>query len=202
MRLIVQRLMLAVALVAAAIMFVPAPAQADGPRIEICISPGIYPCPSFEIPILEPHDDWPPGCEECFAFLDFMKYKIDPAILNAFAEQFGKGLAIFAESHLTEDPEAAEQLRQMSVEYFRSAAKAIQNETVELDIVGWFNPDTGKFHDDPKTQPLLETLGKELAAGTQLFQKALGDPDPEPDLEAALAHYDTAIEALNKTTTA
>jgi hypothetical protein len=193
--------MLAVALVAAAVMFIPASAQAGGPRIEICISPDISPCPSFEIPILEPHDDWPPGCEECFAFLDFWKYKIDPAIVNAFAEQFGKGLAIFAESRLTEDPEAAKQLRQASVEYFLSAAKAIQKETVELDMVGWFNPDTGKFHDDPKTQPLLEVFGKELAAGTQLFQKALENSDPEPSSEAALAHYDAAIEALNKTTT-
>jgi hypothetical protein len=197
MRLIVQRLMLAVALVAAAIMFVPAPAQAGGFPFRICISPDI-PCVTFEIPILEPHDDWPPGCEECIAALDFWKYKINPGLAEAFTEQFAKGLGIFAESRLVEDPKLADQLRQSSVEYFLSAAKVLEKETVEFDSFGWFNPKTGEFHEDPNSQPLMESFGKDLATGTQLFQKALGDPDPQPSLEAALAHFDAAFEALNK----
>ena len=197
MRLIVQRLMLAVALVAAAIMFVPSPAQAGGFPFRICISPDI-PCLTIEIPIPEPHDDWPPGCEECIAFLDFWKYKVNPGIVEEFTEQFGKGLGIFAESRLVEDPKLAEQLRQSSLEYFLSAAKVIEKETVELDTVGWFNPETGKFHEDPNSQPVLEAFGKELATGTQLFQKSLGNPQPEPNLEAALAHFDAAFEALDK----
>jgi hypothetical protein len=207
MRLIVQRLMLAVALAAAAIMFVPAPAQAGGHWIKICSFielPGgglvPYNCHWVEIPVLAPKGPWPPGCPECFPAFDFWDDKINPEIVTDFNEYFNKGFGLLAESHLAEDPGDAKRLREWSVEYFWAAAKVIEQHQVELDTVGWVDGKTGEFHYDPDTQPLLNVFGKELTAGTQLFQKALGDPQPEPNLEAALAHYDTAIEALNKTT--
>lgn len=205
MRLIIRRLMLAVALVAAAVMFVPAPAQAGGYRIKVCsfieLSDGriiVDDCHWIEIPMLEPEGPIPPGCPECFLAFDFWNDKIDPGLVFEFHEYFNKGFELLAESHLTEDPKLAGQLRQASVEYFWAAAKAIEKQPIELETVGWADPKTGKFHDDPEPTPILEIFGKELAAGTTVFQEALGDPDPQPSLEAALAHYDTAIEALNK----
>ena len=206
MRLIVHRLLLAVALAVAAVMFIPAPAQAGGHWIKICAYvegpsgiPILVECHWIELPILEPEGPWPPGCPECFPAFDFWEDKIDPDIVTDFNEYFNKGLGLLAESHLAKDPAVAKQLRELSVEYFLNAAKVIEKQTIELDTVGWFNPQSGKFFDDPKTQPLLNLFGKELAAGTQAFQSLLIDPEPQPNIEAALAHYDAAIDAITKT---
>ncbi|MCC3761847.1 hypothetical protein K3N28_02005 [Glycomyces sp. TRM65418] len=206
MRLIVQRLVLAVAFAVAALMFIPAPAQAGGRWIEICtyieLTDDVFvidDCHMVYLPIPEPSDPWPPDCWNCILAFDIWDDKIDPGLVFEFNQYFNKGFGLLAESRLTEDPKLADQMRKSSVEYFLAAAKALGQYTVALDAVGWANPDTGEIHHDSGTQPLLETFGKELAAGTTLFQGALWEQQPGASVDAALAHYDAALDALDKT---
>lgn len=198
MRLIVQRLLLAFALAVSAVLVIPAPAQA-GPSFTICPYRGLpEDCVTWEIPILEP-DQWPPtGCPECRLAIDFWKGYIDPVAFDRFNASFGKGFALLAESRLTQDPDAAKKLREASVSYFWNAAKTTVKYQPALEHVAWFDPATGKFFADQQTQPRLDLFGKELAAGVQGFQKALGDPVPQPNIEAALAHLDAALDAASK----
>jgi hypothetical protein len=206
MRPIVQRLLIAIALVASAVFFIPAPAQAGGYWIKICSFielPGgiIVPddCHWVEIPILEPEGPWPPGCEVCFPAFDIWEDFIDPVVVDDFNEYFNKGFGLLAESRLTEDPGLAKELREASVEYFFSAAEVIEKYEIALDSVGWVDEKSGEFFDHPDTQPLLNAFGKELAAGTRAFQALAIDPQPETNIDDALAHYDAALEAITKT---
>ncbi|MDN3238293.1 hypothetical protein [Glycomyces tritici] len=198
MRRIVQRLLLAVALAVSAVLFVPAPAQA-GPVFTICPYMGLpEDCYTWEIPILEP-EGWPPGgCPECLLAIDIWDDFVDPVVFEQFNESFGKGFTLLAQSRLEQDPKAAKAMREASVGYFWDAAKATGKYRAELDHVGWFDAKAGKFFEDPGTQQRLDTFGKELAAGVQAFHKALGDPQPEPNIEAALAHFDAALNAASK----
>ncbi|WP_205323761.1 hypothetical protein [Glycomyces sp. YM15] len=201
MRLVVQRFLLAVALAVSAVLIVPAPAQAGGATITICPFKGLpEDCYTWEIPILEPEWEWPPGgCPECLLSIDILDDLVDPAVFHEFNAYFGKGFALLAESRFVQDPDAAEEMRWASVEYFLHAAKVIEKHEIALDQVGWFDPKAGECFEDQKTQPYLDAFGKELAAGAQAFQAIAGDPDAEPSIEAALSHLDAALAVFAKT---
>ncbi|MDA1358317.1 hypothetical protein O1R50_01720 [Glycomyces luteolus] len=201
MRLIVQRFLLAVALAVSAVFIIPAPAQAGGDTITICPYMGLPDdCVTWEIPILEPDWEWPPGgCPECLLSIDILDDLVNPAIFTEFNAYFGKGFALLAESRFVQDPDAAKEMRWASVEYFLYAAKVIEKNEIALDSVGWFDPKAGKFFEDEKTQPYLDVFGKELAAGAQAFQALAGDPEPQPNIEAALSHLDAALAVFSKT---
>lgn len=199
MRLIVQRLLLAVALAVSAILIVPAPAQAEIFELRVCTSPDIMPCPTWRIDLPDAVGPWDPDkCPHCDLLVDFMKGYTDPAVSKQFDESFSKGFDLLADSRLVQDPALAEKMRWASVDYFVNAAKAIEKYDVALETVGWFDPKAGKFFEHPESQANLDVFGKELAAGTQIFQASLVDPDPQPSFEEALFHYDAAINALSK----
>jgi hypothetical protein len=198
MRLIVQRLLLAVALAVSAILIVPASAQAEVSQIEVCTSPDLFPCPTWVINIPDP---WDPDdvCPPCNLTFDILKGYTDPAVFKQFDEYFSKGFILLADSRLAKDPALAKEMRWASVDYFVNAAKVIEKYDVGLETVGWFDPKAGKFFEHPESQASLDVFGKELAAGTRIFQASLGDPDPQPSFEEALSHFDSAIKALSKT---
>ncbi|MBO3731489.1 hypothetical protein [Glycomyces niveus] len=201
MRLVVQRFLLAAALAVAAILFIPAPAQAGGDTITICPHESLPDdCYTWEIPILEPAWEWPPvGCPECRIAIDVFKGYVDPAVFEEFNAYFGKGFALLAESRFVQDPGKAKEMRWASAEYFLHAAKVIGKDEIALDQVGWFDPKAGKYFEDPKTQPHLDVFGKELAAGAALFQQSVFDPQPQPNIEAGLSHLDAALDVFSKT---
>jgi len=201
MRLIIQRFLLAVALVAAAVMFIPSPAQAGGQYIKICFPVGslggtvIWDCYWIEVPVLGP-GPWPPGCPQCVPEFDFWKDLIDPAVEEKFNDYLGAGFATLAASALTDDVKLAKQLRAQATQLLITAAEIIEKYPIELNQVGWVDLKSGKVYKDPEPQPALEGIGKDLTAGISLLQAALDDPEPQPNIEAALKQFDEAYAGL------
>jgi hypothetical protein len=205
MRLIIRRFLLAIALVAAATLLIPAPAQAGGNLMKVCFPVGttpwgttIWDCYYIEVPELGPRDPWPPECLSCLPMFDFWKDVIDPEVEQKFHDYLGKGFSTLAESRLTKDPKLAEQLRLEATELLFTAAAVIEKYPIELYGAGWYDEKTGKVYEDPEPQPLLWAIGEDLTAGTALMQAALGDPQPEPNIDAAMARFDEAYQVFEK----
>ncbi|THV29101.1 hypothetical protein [Glycomyces paridis] len=199
---LVQRFLIAVALVAAAIFVIPTPAQAGGNYMRVCFPVGetpwgttIWDCYWIEVPVLGPKNPWPPECWVCDPQLDFWKDYVDPAVLHEFDALLGKGFGLLAESHLTKDEKLAEVLRAQATEVLLEAAAVVEKYPAELYRVGWVDVENGKEYFEPDPHPWLTGLGKELAEGTALMQQALNDPK-NADLDKAMAHFDAAYENL------
>lgn len=205
MRRIIQRFLLAVTLVVAAALLIPAPAQAGGNYMKVCFPVGttpwgttIWDCYYIEVPELGPGNPWPPECLSCPPMFDFWKDLIDPEVEQKFHDYLGKGFSTLAESHLAQDPKLAEQLRAEATELLFTAAAVIEKYPIELYAVGWYDEKSGKVYEDPEPQSNLWAIGAELTAGTELMQAALGDPQPEPNIAAAMERFDQAYQAFEK----
>ncbi|GAA1671302.1 hypothetical protein GCM10009830_16620 [Glycomyces endophyticus] len=206
MRLILRRLLAAAAVLIAAVAFALAPsspAQAKSGRLLVCVevdnpvgSGTFYDCYWIEIPELGPK--WPPDiCPQCGVFLDFWKYDIDPVAQKDFNELFTKGFDTLARSHLTDDEKLAAQLRAEAAGHFLEAAKAVEKYPIELAGTGLWDPKNRKTLEDPSPLPWLPNAGAEIAAGIGLLQADLWDPQPDPPVDAALAHFDKAYDNLS-----
>lgn len=200
---LVQRLLLAVALAVAAVFTVPAPANAAGQYVQICFPVGtgpggvpLFQCHWIMIPELSPKPPWPPECLSCAPQFDFWKDQIDPRVQQRFADLLGQGFGLLAESHLAKDPKLAAELRREATDVLLSAAKTLGDYPIDLQRAGWVDLKTGKEYFEPVPEPWLESTGVELAAGTAILQRALGDPTPQPNIDEALKHFDEAFRNL------
>lgn len=191
---LVKRLLIALALVVSAVVLIPAPAQAGGGYMRVCFPVEtrwgtFWDCHWIEVPVFGPRDPWPPECLTCGLDVDFWKDdRVNPEILERFHVDLGKGLAVLAESHLVEDEKLRERLRAESFALFTSAAKAVEKYPVELHETAWVDIESGKVFESK--DPLLHSVGRELAAGIASIQANLWDPQPDPP--AALKHFDAA----------
>lgn len=194
---------IAAMLAVGAVVFVPAPAQAGGDYIQICLpddddDPLTRDC--FWIMVFKfERDLWPdPGeCPECWPALDFWRYDVDPVARGEFDQYFGKGLGYLAEAALTEDEKLAEQLRAEATELLIGAAKVIDKYEVSLDRLGWLDVESGKFYSEPSPQPMIDAA-KSIVEGFALLDKALDDPTPQPNLKAAMERFDASVVHLNE----
>ncbi|GAB3220550.1 hypothetical protein GCM10027447_05060 [Glycomyces halotolerans] len=204
---LIRRLLLAAVLAVSATLLVPAgPAHAAGQEVKICFPVGTTPggvtvwdCHTIVMPELKPKPPWwPPECLSCPPAFDFWDHKLDPKVQLEYLDRLGQGFGHLAESKLAEDPEAAEELREKAAQTLLSSAEVLGNYELELSRVGWADLENNEFYEDPTPTPVLEAAGKNLAAGLRLMQEALGDPSPQPSIEAAMERFDEAYANLTQ----
>ncbi|SCL29644.1 hypothetical protein GA0070616_3922 [Micromonospora nigra] len=198
----VRRILLALALVVSATLLVPAaPASAAGQPVTVCFKVGefggvpIFDCHTILLPDFKPHPIGPDECLSCPPVFDLWD-RIDPEKRFEYLDRLGRGLSLLGESAQAVDPDKAKHLRELATENLWSSAKLLDGSEVKLGQVGWADLKNGKFHGDPDPQPSLVTSGENLTGGLELMQKALGDPQPEPNIEAAMARFDEAYKDL------
>ncbi|MTK02001.1 hypothetical protein [Micromonospora sp. CP22] len=198
----VRRALLAMALVVAATLLVPAaPAHAGGQPVTICFKVGefdgrpVFDCHTIPLPDFKPKPIGPVECLTCPPVFDLWD-RIDPGKRIEYLKLLGRGLSLLGESAQAVDPVEQSYLRDLATESFWSSAKQLDDSEVELGQVGWADLKNGKFYGDPEPQPMLVASGVNIAGGIGLMQKALGDPDPEPNIAASLARFDQAYKDL------
>jgi hypothetical protein len=193
-----KRLLVAATLVASAVFFVPAPAQAGGGWFEFCVydtstsDPTDQICVPVFVEHLGPRKWWPPECWVCDPTMDFWKDRINPAVRYEFSDYLGQGLAVLAQATFTEDEKLAEQLRAEAGGLFLKAATVVEDYEIALDGVGWIDPESGKYYDSPQPESWI-SAGESIAKGVDVLQNSLGK---EPDIEGALKHFDEAYAGI------
>jgi hypothetical protein len=200
---IVRRMLLAAALAVSGTLFVPAtPAVAGGQQIRICFQVGeiagrpIFDCFTIVIPELAPKPPWPDTCLSCPAAIDLRDW-LDPVIRDDFFKGIGEGFRLLAEAELSTDPKQYKKLRELSSQEFFGAAGLAGGAELKLNGVGWADLKGPKFHEDSTHNPALKAAGEQIVAGIARMQLAMGDPHPEPNIEAAMAHFTQAYKELD-----
>jgi len=201
---LVRRALLAMALVVGATLLAPAaPASAGGQPVRVCFKVGevagvsIFDCHTIVLPDFKPVPIGPVDCLSCPPVLDLWD-RIDPEKRFEYLDRLGRGLSFLGEAAQAEDPGKAKQFRAQATESFRVSAKLLDGSEVKLAQVGWADLKNGKFHGDPDPQPSLVAFGEYTVVGLGLMQRALGDPQPEPNIEAAMARFDQAYKHLGE----
>lgn len=201
-----RRLMVAAALAASTVLFVRAePVQAAvGHELRVCFEVGttpsgtpIFDCYTIIVPELGPDSPFPPECVYCGVAIDFQDGEIDPPMVRDYLKQLGRGFRLLSKSSFVQDTKLRKELRDEATNAFLASAKLLDGAQVPLKAVGWYDGKSGKLYADPDPQPMLWDTGKHLAAGLQLMQQALGDPDPQPNIEAALDQFGQANDRLS-----
>lgn len=197
-----RRILLAVALVVSATLLAPpAPASAGGQPVTICFQVGtvggrpIFDCHTIILPEFKPVPIGPIDCLSCPPVFDIWD-RVDPQKRFEYLDRLGRGLTLLSESAQATDPVKAKQLRELATESFWASATFLDGSEVKLSQVGWADLKNEKFIVEPDPQPMLVASGEHLAAGLTLMQKALGDPTPQPNIEAAMARFDQAYKEL------
>lgn len=200
---VVRGVVVAAMLAVGAVMFVPAPAQAGGDYLQLCLPDGdddpvSGDCVWFQVFKFEKRKLWPDPdvCPACFPSLDVFKGYIDPVVRGEFNGYFGKGFGYLADAALTQDVKEAAQLREDAAEMFLAAAEAVGKYEVSFERAGWVDTDTGKAFEHAVPQQSVEA-GTAIAEAFTLLEKALHDPQPEVNVEAALGRLDHAVEQFN-----
>ncbi len=193
-----RRLLLAAALMLSATFLVPAsPANAGGQAIRVCFQVGefggrpIFDCFTIVLPELAPKPPWPPECLSCPVAFDPWD-ELDIWQRHDYVRGWGEGLGLLGQAALSTDPKEIKHLRALAQESFFKAADISAASGVELENVGWADLKKGEFFPDSTGNAALKSAGENLIAGHALMQKALGDPHPEPNIEAAMARFDQA----------
>lgn len=196
---ILRRLLVTVALVASATLFVPAgPAHAYPHEAVLCSPVGefqgndLWYC--MKVPIIKPSPE-PPGpvdCLTCPPFVDILD-KLDWQQQWAYLDRLGQGLRLLGEANLEKDPKVADQLRLQATEQLLESAEILGSSHIDLGTTGWVDLEHHKVYEDPK----LELMGAHLIEGLRLMQPpAPGDPTPQPNIEKAMAHFHQAVKEL------
>lgn len=193
----IRRLMAVAVGATAALVMSATPASADE-EITVCFPVGefggveIWDCYTVVIPeLVQP--PWPPGCPACSPAIDLWD-GLDVKAQLEYLSRLGEGMGLLSQAANTADPGEAKQLRGQATESFLTAAESLGGAQVKLERVGWADLDNNELIEDPA--PSLEAAGGHLVEGLGLMQKALGDPDPQPNLEAAMAEFDASYENL------
>lgn len=198
---ILRRLLLAAALAVSATLLVPAgPASAalsrpicsqlarfDGSQFWYC-----YEMVIFELKVEDPGPGECPYCAPTINIWD----DLDPEIRQEYLTWRGEGMQLLSKSAISEDPGEIKELRAMATDAFLTSAEILGKSEVKLEGVGWVDLENDKFYEDPIPHPALEAAGQNLVEGLTLMQQALGDPDPQPSIEAAMAQFDEAHQNL------
>lgn len=196
---VVRRLLLGLMLAVTVAFLAPAaPAQAQtaGQEMRICFVVGyfndrpIFDCITIMIPELKPHPPGPDWCPACLPGVQFGD-NLDPEIRQNYLDKLGQGLALLGKAATTDNPDLVKEYRLMATDSFLASAEILGKSNVELDRVGWADPEYNKFDEDQTSGPLLE-MGQQLAEGLGLMQVALGDPTPQPNINAAMECFDKA----------
>ncbi|MEU5156511.1 hypothetical protein [Glycomyces sp. NPDC021274] len=196
---LLRRILLAFALAVSTTMIIPTTAVQAGPGYwtQLCfppVVPGPVPgtvvintdCPGFAIEF----NDCPPNCT---AWIGRWVQDIDPVWQREYHFAWDKALEALRDSHLSQDPKLAEQLRFEAIDGFTHAAKirAELGDELKLHEVGWIDTKTGKFFEDESG--MLWKIGEHLIAGQQLMIESLEKPELQDE---AMAHYEEALGLL------
>ncbi|GIH07998.1 hypothetical protein Rhe02_60650 [Rhizocola hellebori] len=199
---IAKRLLLTMALAISTAFLVPAnPASAGGQEIRVCFEVGtfgghrVFDCFTVVVPDLAPKPPWPPTCLSCPAAL-IIDNELDPKFRFDFIAELGEGLQLLGEAELAGDPGKAKELIAKATDVFLASAARLDGAEARLENVGWADLKNGKFHDDTTNNPALKATGEDLVAGLSLMQLAMGDPHPEPNIEAAMARFGQAYQDI------
>lgn len=194
---VVRRLLFGLVLAVTVALLTPAaPAQAAGQEVRICFVVGyfngtpIIDCYTVEIPELKPNPPGPGWCPACLPGVQFWD-TLDPKIRPDYLGKLGQGLALLGKAAVAGDPALVKEYRLMATDSFLESAKILGKSDVKLDQVGWADPKSGKFVADQSSVPLRD-MGQQLADGLGLMQAALGDPEPQPNIDAAMERFDKA----------
>lgn len=198
---ILQRILIALALVASATLIAPtAPAQAKvGHVVEICFPVGefgdevIWDCHLIVIPEVGPKPwPWPEECLSCPPYIDFLD-KVKPWEQWEYLNRLGQGLNLLSKANLTADPKESEWLRRQATEQFILSAEVLHGSEVALDSAGWADVKNNKIYKDEA----LILVGTHLVEGLRLMQPPVpGDPTPQPNIDKALYHFNQALKEL------
>ncbi|GAA1671296.1 hypothetical protein GCM10009830_16610 [Glycomyces endophyticus] len=199
---IVTGLIAAIVLAFSSVLLVQAPAQAGNPTMTFCMwvlnEDGYLElhCYTIEVPVAGPRKWWPPECWVCLPSFRFEDYAVNPADRVDFVDQLGQGQILLAQASLTKDEKLAEELRTEAAGVFYSAAKLVEKGgEVSYKEFAWVDPKSGKTYGDPQPEPNL-AYGAALEAGIRYMQLAALDPEPQPNIEAAMKEFEAANAAL------
>ncbi|WP_100444735.1 hypothetical protein [Glycomyces xiaoerkulensis] len=179
-------------------MLAPAtPAQAESQRVPVChivwernddgqLEPHQV-CIYIELPDLRLENPCPPACGPVFDWRE----RINPVDEFEYFERWNDAFRTLNESRLAEDPELERKLRHEATERFLGAARILEGSEVELNGIGWFDPETGESY--KSDSPRLWEIGEQLAEGQRLMSAAVEDREAvEPAMEA----YDAALDGF------
>lgn len=130
-----------------------------------------------------------PSCPDFAVGFDHLVLPADPWYVEDLAAGLGRlGEAAYA------DPRTAARLRAEARDAFLSSAERLGDTRVSLAEVGFVDMENQVI--EPVPEPWLVSAGIDLAGGLTLARQALGNPDPQPWIDAAMARFDAAFASL------
>jgi hypothetical protein len=168
----------------------PAPAQAASSSFEHCFpifdeDGNIIDVICVPIPV---EVEICPFCPIAIA-LDALVLPADPY----YVEDLARGLETLGEALLA-DPRQAPLLRERAQTLFLSAAERLGSGAVQVGEVGHYDHKQQVIEPDP--EPWLVSAGVDLAGGLRLMLEGVTNPDPTPWIDAGMARFDAALDAL------
>jgi hypothetical protein len=122
--------------------------------------------------------------------------ELDALVLPAdpyYVEDLAQGLVILGDA-LSADPRQAPLLREQAQTLFLSAAERLGEGAVQVGQVGQYDHERQVI--EPVPEPWLVSAGVDLAGGLRLMLEAVTNPDPTPWIDAGMARFDAALDAL------
>jgi hypothetical protein len=155
----------------------------------------VFDCYTVVVPDLAPKPPWPPTCLSCPIAI-IIQNELDPQFRFDFIKELGEGLQLLGKAKLSGDPDEYKKLIAKATDVFLASAAQLDGAEAWLEKVGWADLKNGEFHEDTTNNPALKAAGENLVAGLGLMQLAMGDPHPEPNIEAAMARFGQAYQDI------